>query len=329
MESKKTIGSKYYVVVSGRKLGIYQSWHECKESVNGYSGSNYKGYEILDEAMSHIKDNNLDVGSKERVEEQLSLNNFAGVMGDEDDDSDAEKSKETSEKSKDKTAKGNCVSNKATEKKAQEKNKRGKVTEEENGAESNSCPFCDHNNGDSDCMIQCDTCKMWVHYVCTNLPEYQLLAFISTSRKFEYAKCISENIPSKKIKISVGKNEQNSYEEIKKKESEIKSLKNILSKTDESEKLRHQYEEQGKQLESEQQINRSLVEQREKENTAKEMPLKEKDIGFKLKEYEKKLEEMEKILRNKEKTLSDTNEEYERIKVQMTQERNEHKAIKE
>ena len=60
--------------------------------------------------MSHIKDNNLDVGSKERVEEQLSLNNFVGVIGDDDDDdSDAKKSKETTEKNKDKSVKGNCV----------------------------------------------------------------------------------------------------------------------------------------------------------------------------------------------------------------------------
>ena len=100
------------------------------------------------------------------------------------------------------------MSNKVTGRNAQERTERGKVTEEEKGAEDNSCPFCDHNNGESDDMIQCDTCKMEVQYVCTNLPEYQLLAFISRSRKFECAKCINE--------------------EIKKKENEIKSLKTLL-----------------------------------------------------------------------------------------------------
>ena len=36
---------KYYVVISGHTPGIYSSWKECQEQINGYSNPVYKSYE--------------------------------------------------------------------------------------------------------------------------------------------------------------------------------------------------------------------------------------------------------------------------------------------
>ena len=51
-----------------------------------------------------------------------------------------------------------------------------------------SCLSCDYP--DTDAMMQCATCKQWIHYGCTLLPAYQLWAFKSTHRKYECSKCV-------------------------------------------------------------------------------------------------------------------------------------------
>ena len=45
---------KYYAVKNGRIPGIYTSWDECKEQVNGFSGAVYKSFTIKEEAMAYI-----------------------------------------------------------------------------------------------------------------------------------------------------------------------------------------------------------------------------------------------------------------------------------
>ncbi len=46
---------KYYAVKMGRKIGIYESWDECKAQVEGYSGAIYKSFQNLEDAKSFIK----------------------------------------------------------------------------------------------------------------------------------------------------------------------------------------------------------------------------------------------------------------------------------
>ena len=36
--------NKYYVVWRGRLTGIFKSWEECKQQVDGFEGAQYKGY---------------------------------------------------------------------------------------------------------------------------------------------------------------------------------------------------------------------------------------------------------------------------------------------
>ncbi|CAG2192948.1 unnamed protein product [Mytilus edulis] len=38
-------------------------------------------------------------------------------------------------------------------------------------------------------MIMCNSCKSWTHYICTELPTYQLYTLTSTSRKYTCSKC--------------------------------------------------------------------------------------------------------------------------------------------
>lgn len=42
--------SKYYVVWIGFNPGVYNSWEECKNQVEGWKGSVYKGFATLEEA---------------------------------------------------------------------------------------------------------------------------------------------------------------------------------------------------------------------------------------------------------------------------------------
>lgn len=46
--------AKYYAVAIGRKRGIYRSWEECKQQVDGYSGAIYKSFDSEDKAKHFL-----------------------------------------------------------------------------------------------------------------------------------------------------------------------------------------------------------------------------------------------------------------------------------
>lgn len=52
---------KYYAVKTGRILGIYETWEECKSQVNGFSGAEYKSFRTYSEAAEFIGNGNDDV----------------------------------------------------------------------------------------------------------------------------------------------------------------------------------------------------------------------------------------------------------------------------
>ena len=45
---------KFYAVKKGKCIGIYNTWDECKEQVNGFSGAEYKSFSTMDEAKEYI-----------------------------------------------------------------------------------------------------------------------------------------------------------------------------------------------------------------------------------------------------------------------------------
>lgn len=49
------MAKKYYAVKKGIKPGIYETWAECQQQTNGYSGAEYKSFTTYNEALQYIK----------------------------------------------------------------------------------------------------------------------------------------------------------------------------------------------------------------------------------------------------------------------------------
>lgn len=48
------MANKYYAVKQGYKIGIYNTWDDCKKQVEGYSGAVYKGFPTLEKAEEFL-----------------------------------------------------------------------------------------------------------------------------------------------------------------------------------------------------------------------------------------------------------------------------------
>lgn len=53
-EKESFMAEKYYAVRRGIKTGIFCTWEECKASVSGYSGAEYKSFKTEAEAKSYL-----------------------------------------------------------------------------------------------------------------------------------------------------------------------------------------------------------------------------------------------------------------------------------
>lgn len=45
---------KFYAVIIGRKVGIFNNWPECKESIQGFPNAKYKGFATIEEAKEFL-----------------------------------------------------------------------------------------------------------------------------------------------------------------------------------------------------------------------------------------------------------------------------------
>ena len=45
---------KVYAVRKGKTEGIFETWDECKASVDGYSGAEYKSFSTKEEALAYL-----------------------------------------------------------------------------------------------------------------------------------------------------------------------------------------------------------------------------------------------------------------------------------
>ncbi|MDU7947776.1 MAG: ribonuclease H family protein [Clostridium sp.] len=59
---------KYYSVRTGKVPGIYESWEDCKKSIDGFSNAEYKAFASREDAVSYL--NNQDIGEREKVKAQ-------------------------------------------------------------------------------------------------------------------------------------------------------------------------------------------------------------------------------------------------------------------
>lgn len=54
IEKEDDLTKKYYAVRKGRKTGVFSSWNECKEQVDGFPGAEFKGFASREEAESFV-----------------------------------------------------------------------------------------------------------------------------------------------------------------------------------------------------------------------------------------------------------------------------------
>ena len=52
---------KYYAVKIGRITGIYNTWEECKEQVEGFEGARYKSFSKLEDAQEYLLDGKKEI----------------------------------------------------------------------------------------------------------------------------------------------------------------------------------------------------------------------------------------------------------------------------
>jgi len=57
----------YYAVAKGREIGIYTTWTECKEMINGYSRPIFKKFDTKNEAEIFIINNSEEVKEVKEV----------------------------------------------------------------------------------------------------------------------------------------------------------------------------------------------------------------------------------------------------------------------
>ena len=50
----QNITKKYYAVAKGRKVGIFNTWDEVKDLVDGFPNSKYESFETLEEAQKYL-----------------------------------------------------------------------------------------------------------------------------------------------------------------------------------------------------------------------------------------------------------------------------------
>lgn len=58
------MGSKFYAVKSGRRVGIFNSWEVCQKQIAGYSGAVYKSFKTKEDAQQFINSTEAVVSTK-------------------------------------------------------------------------------------------------------------------------------------------------------------------------------------------------------------------------------------------------------------------------
>lgn len=71
---------KFYAVKKGKTTGIFSNWADCKASVDGYSGAEYKGFATLAEAREYMGDEGADLQGNNGVTDEGSSQNKSKKM---------------------------------------------------------------------------------------------------------------------------------------------------------------------------------------------------------------------------------------------------------
>lgn len=70
--------AKFYAVKVGKKPGIYNTWDECKENTNGFSGAKFHSFKTLEEANEYMGYNvsEKNLHSNNDLNDKLKIENF-------------------------------------------------------------------------------------------------------------------------------------------------------------------------------------------------------------------------------------------------------------
>ena len=71
------MNKKYYVVIKGKKSGIFSTWEETKKSVIGYKGAVYKSFLSEEEAKQYFDKFNFindEISQNTNIENELVKN---------------------------------------------------------------------------------------------------------------------------------------------------------------------------------------------------------------------------------------------------------------
>ncbi len=74
---------KYYAVKKGKLTGLFYSWDDCKQAVDGYPNADYKGFALLSEALAYL---GIEEGAPVRAERVIAVptepaHNAANISG--------------------------------------------------------------------------------------------------------------------------------------------------------------------------------------------------------------------------------------------------------
>lgn len=79
------MAKKYYAVRKGRKIGVFETWDECKNSVSGFSGAEYKSFPKKEDAIDFVNGSTKEITDKMEDIEEKQSEAFAYVDGSYDD----------------------------------------------------------------------------------------------------------------------------------------------------------------------------------------------------------------------------------------------------
>ncbi|MDF4220382.1 ribonuclease H family protein [Maribacter sp. M208] len=70
---------KFYVVWKGKKPGIYETWKECKKSIDGHAGAEYKSFESFEVAKKAYNSTYADFKGKKKTTSTLSKEELSKI----------------------------------------------------------------------------------------------------------------------------------------------------------------------------------------------------------------------------------------------------------
>ncbi len=155
-------------MAAGRTVGIFLQWSQAQSSTDKYKSSCHKGFDTLDEAAAFMMSSGMDSTAIQVIiddTESIPFSNYNLDIPSPMVDIAPNSTSEACSKSNSSTADTSDISCNIPD----------NDIDNSSDISMNSCQFC--NLLDSEYMIQCSDCKLWIHYQCSHLPPYMLTLF--------------------------------------------------------------------------------------------------------------------------------------------------------